>query len=158
MRSLTNKIVGLLFVVALCAGNLVAQIEVKMGTVAPTGTPWADELNGIKKRVEAESNKAIKMKIYLGGQLGGENEILQGIRKGRIQGGGLTAAAVASVIPEMDIVEIPYLFDSQKQADCVLDNHLLEPFRQLFDEKGLTFVSWAENGYRNISIFIGYMV
>jgi tripartite ATP-independent transporter DctP family solute receptor len=130
--------------------NLSAQVEVKLGTVAPTGTPWADELNGIKKRVEAESNKAIKMRIYLGGQLGGENEILQGIRKGRIQGGGLTAGAVASVVPEMDMLEVPYLFDSSKQADCVLDNHLLEPFKQLFDAKGLTFVSWAENGYRNI--------
>jgi TRAP-type transport system periplasmic protein len=148
MRHMKQYILFSIF--AFAVNSISAQVEVKLGTVAPTGTPWAAELNAIKKRVEAESNKAIKMRIYLGGQLGGENEILQGIRKGRIQGGGLTAGAVASVVPEMDMLEVPYLFDSSKQADCVLDNHLLEPFKQLFDEKGLIFVSWAENGYRNI--------
>ncbi|MDX1958136.1 MAG: TRAP transporter substrate-binding protein DctP [Leptospiraceae bacterium] len=148
MFTLKKSLILALFV--LTTQSIFSQVELKLGTVAPTGTPWADELNGIKKRVETESNKGIKMKIFLGGQLGGENEILQGIRKGRIQGGGLTAGAVASVIPEMDILESPYMFDSQKQADCILDNHLLEPFKTLFDEKGLIFVSWAENGYRNI--------
>lgn len=125
-------------------------ITVKVGTVAPAGTPWSDELHGMKKRIEKESNKSVKLKVYLGGQLGGENEILQGIIRGRIQGGGLTATALAAAVPELDLIEIPYLFDSQKQADCVLDNHLQEPFRQLFAAKGLVFVTWAENGYRNI--------
>jgi TRAP-type transport system periplasmic protein len=126
------------------------EVVVKVGTVAPSGTPWSDELYGMKKRVEKESNKAIKVKVYLGGQLGGENEILQGIIRGRIQGGGLTATALAAAVPELDLIEVPYLFDSQRQADCVLDNHLQEPFRQLFAAKGLVFVTWAENGYRNI--------
>ncbi|MCX7632353.1 MAG: TRAP transporter substrate-binding protein DctP [Turneriella sp.] len=126
------------------------EVVVKVGTVAPQGTPWSDELYAIKKRVEQESNKTIKFKVYLGGQLGGENEILQGIIRGRIQGGGLTATALAAAVPELDLLEVPYLFESSKQADCVLDNHLLEPFRQLFDAKGLVFVTWAENGWRNI--------
>jgi TRAP-type C4-dicarboxylate transport system substrate-binding protein len=126
------------------------EIVVKIGTVAPAGTPWSDELYSIKRRVEKESNKSIKFKVYLGGQLGGENEILQGIIRGRIQAGGLTATALAAAVPELDLIEIPYLFESSKQADCVLDNHLQEPFRQLFAAKGLVFVTWAENGWRNI--------
>lgn len=126
------------------------EVVLKLGTVAPSGTPWSDELYGLKKRVEKESNKSLKLKVYLGGQLGGENEILQGIIRGRIQGGGLTATALAAAVPELDLIEIPYLFESSRQADCVLDNHLQEPFRQLFAAKGLIFVTWAENGWRNI--------
>ncbi len=146
-------VAGALIASALLVSDVSSQnkeVVVKIGTVAPSGTPWSDELYSIKKRVEKESNKAIKFKVYLGGQLGGENEIVQGIIRGRIQAGGLTATALAAVVPELDLIEVPYLFESSKQADCVLDNHLQEPFRQLFAAKGLVFVTWAENGWRNI--------
>jgi len=132
------------------ASTQAKEVVVKMGTVAPSGTPWSDELYGMKKRVEKESNKSLKFKVYLGGQLGGEHEILQGIQRGRIQGGGLTATALAAAVPELDLLEVPYIFSSSRQADCVLDNHLKEPFTQLFAAKGLVFVTWAENGWRNI--------
>jgi TRAP-type transport system periplasmic protein len=127
-------------------------IVVKFGTVAPAGTPWADTLDEIKKRVGKESGKTIKIKNYLGGQLGGELEILNGIRRGRIQGGGITSAALGSVITEMNVLEIPFIFNSYEEADYILDNFLLNPFRKLFKKKGLIFVSWAENGWRNIGL------
>jgi len=129
-----------------------AKLTVKIGTVAPANTPWADSLEDIRKRVEKESSGDIQVKAYLGGQLGGEIEILRGIRSGRIQGGGITSAALATAVPELDIVEIPFLFDSSEEADFVLDQFLLEPFRKLFEKKGLVLVSWAENGWRDIGL------
>ena len=86
---------------------LAKKLSVKFGTVAPSGTPWADTLDEIKKKVDKESKGEIKIKNYLGGQLGGELEILNGIRRGRIQGGGITSAALGSVIPELNVLEIP---------------------------------------------------
>jgi len=131
------------------------KLEIKFGTVAPADTPWATTLEDFRDWVLKESKKAgtdVKFKTYLGGQLGGELEILQGIRRGRIQGGGLTAAALASVIPELDVLEIPYLFSSNEEADFVLDNYLYEPFQKIFEKRGFVLVSWAENGWRNIGL------
>jgi tripartite ATP-independent transporter DctP family solute receptor len=128
-----------------------AKNVLKFGTVAPDNTPWAEELKGIENRVSAESGGEIQIKTYLGGQLGGEIEILQGIRRGRIQGGGITSAALASAVPEMDMLEIPFIFESNEEADFVLDNYLFEPFKRLFEQKGLILVSWAENGWRDIA-------
>ncbi|MBT6326063.1 MAG: TRAP transporter substrate-binding protein DctP [Bdellovibrionales bacterium] len=136
----------------LMANGYAKNIVVRFGTVAPAGTPWADSLDQIKKRVEKESNKTIKINNFLGGQLGGELEILNGIRRGRIQGGGITSAAIGSVITEMNVLEIPFIFDSYEEADFILDNYLLEPFKKLFLKKGMIFVSWAENGWRNIGL------
>ena len=143
----------LITLLVLASFNLLAKdVVVKFGTVAPAGTPWADTLDEIKKRVDQESGKTIKIKNYLGGQLGGELEILNGIRRGRIQGGGITSAALGSVIKEMNVLEIPFIFNSYEEADFVLDNFLLSPFKDLFKKKGLIFVSWAENGWRNIGL------
>jgi len=59
-------------------------LDVKFGTIAPGGTPWADSLEEIKVRVNAESKGEMKVKVYLGGQLGGELEIMQKIRRGKL--------------------------------------------------------------------------
>ena len=142
----------LMFFLLISLNVFAKDVVVKFGTVAPAGTPWADTLDEIKKRVDQESGKTIKIKNYLGGQLGGELEILNGIRRGRIQGGGITSAALGSVITEMNVLEIPFIFNSYEEADYVLDNYLLEPFKELFEKKGLIFVSWAENGWRNIGL------
>lgn len=124
--------------------------KVKFGTVAPAGTPWAQTLEDIKKRVKKASKGKLKIKTYLGGQLGGELEILQKIRRGNIQGGGLTSAALASVLPELDVLELPYLFESFEEADYILDKYLFDIFEKLFLEKDLILVTWAENGWRNL--------
>ncbi|HAZ14465.1 MAG: C4-dicarboxylate ABC transporter substrate-binding protein [Bdellovibrionales bacterium GWA2_49_15] len=148
-----SKLLRLLFIALMLSGVAFGKVvTVKFGTVAPSGTPWADTLEQIKKRVDVESKGDLKINVYLGGQLGGELEILNDIRRGRIQGGGLTSAALASVITEMNVLEIPFIFDSYEEADFVLDNYLLEPFKKLFLDKGLVFVSWAENGWRNIGL------
>ena len=130
--------------------NSAFAMKVKFGTVAPAGTPWAQTLEDIKKRVKKASNGKLKIKTYLGGQLGGELEILQKIRRGNIQGGGLTSAALASVVPELDVLELPYLFESYEEADYVLDKHLFEVFEKYFAKKDLVLVTWAENGWRNV--------
>jgi TRAP-type transport system periplasmic protein len=124
--------------------------DVKFGTIAPGGTPWADSLEEIKARVSKESQDKMKIKVYLGGQLGGELEILQKVRRGNIEGAGLTCAALASIIPELDLLEVPFLFESSEEADFILDNYLLGPFKKLFEAKGFVFVTWAENGWRSI--------
>lgn len=135
----------------LFSANLFAkELTIKFGTIAPAGTPWADSLEEIKTRVGKESNNQIKIKTYLGGQLGGELEIMQKIRRGNIEGGGLTCAAIASIIPELDLLEVPYLFESSEEADFILDNYLLEPFKKLFEAKGFVMLTWAENGWRSI--------
>jgi len=127
-----------------------AALDVKFGTIAPAGTPWADSLEEIRTRVNDQSKGSMKVKVYLGGQLGGELEIMQKIRRGNIQGGGLTCGAMASIIPELDLLEIPFLFESSEEADFVLDNYLLEPFSKLFEQKGFVMITWAENGWRSI--------
>lgn len=139
-----------LIIFLLSIGSVSAKMKVKFGTVAPAGTPWADTLEEISSRVKKNSGEKINIKSYLGGQLGGELEILQKIRRGNVQGGGLTSAALASVVPEMDVLELPYIFESSEEADYVLDNHLYDYFKVLFEKKGLILVSWAENGWRNL--------
>ncbi len=129
-----------------------AKFELNFGTVAPAGTPWSDQLDGIKKRIEAKSGGQIKVKLFLGGALGAEIEMIQDVRRGeRLQGGGFSTGAVGEApdIPLLEMIELPYLFGNEQQADAVLDEVLYEPATKALAEKGVAFYSWTENGWRS---------
>lgn len=130
--------------------SAVAKVKVKFATVAPAGTPWANVLDRIKKDVTKNSKGDIKLKVYMGGQLGGELETLRKVRSGSVQGGGFTSGALGSVIPELNVLEIPYIFANNEEADFILDNYLLKPFAEMFEKKGMILVAWSENGWRSI--------
>ena len=142
-----NLLVTLLLVTSL---NVAAKVKVKFVTVAPAGTPWANVLDRIKGEVNTNSKGKIDLKVYMGGQLGGELETLRKVRSGSIQGGGFTSGALGSVIPELNVLEIPYIFENNEEADFILDNYLFKPFAEMFDAKGMVLVAWSENGWRSI--------
>ncbi|MBM76641.1 MAG: C4-dicarboxylate ABC transporter substrate-binding protein [Proteobacteria bacterium] len=124
------------------------------GTVAPDDTPWADQLKNIKKKYEAQSNGRIKVKLFLGGSLGSEIEMIQDVQRGeRIQGGGFSTGAVGSAleVPLLEMVELPYLFKTNEEVDAVLDEILYEPTQKALEKKNVTFYSWSENGWRNFA-------
>ena len=127
-------------------------IAINFGTAAPQGTPWADQLADIKKRIEKESEGRIVVRLFLGSTLGGEVEMVQDIVEGgRLQAGGFSTAAVATGanIPALQLPEFPFLFNDNAEVDHVLDTVLFEPMSKKMKRRGLTLAYWAENGWRS---------
>jgi len=124
------------------------------GTVAPDGTPWADQLVGIKERVEKTTNGAVQIKLFLAGTMGAEVEMTRDIRRGeRLQGGGMSTAAISegAGVPLLQLPELPYLFKTFDEADAVLDDVLMAPVTEQLAGKGFVFAGWAENGWRSFA-------
>jgi TRAP-type transport system periplasmic protein len=127
-----------------------APVEVRFVSIAPDGTPWSEQMTAMKNRVEKESGGRLVFKLYLGGQLGGEVETLRSLQRGRVQAWGGSVGALAGLIPELQLLEFPYLFHSLDEADHVLDQVLFKPYSDLLAAKGLSLQSWNENGWRHI--------
>jgi hypothetical protein len=53
-------------------------------------------------------------------------------------------AEAADVLPELALLELPLLFDSDAEADHVLDRHLLPEIRRRLDAHGLALLAWTE--------------
>jgi TRAP-type C4-dicarboxylate transport system substrate-binding protein len=121
----------------------------QIATVAPKKTPWAELLKLYKANVEKASNGRIKVKVFYGGTRGDENSAVRKVAAGDIQGVGASTGAVASLVPELNAVEVPFLFRSHREADYVMDNKLLAPMEKLFRKRGLVLGFWSENGYRH---------
>ncbi len=124
------------------------------GTVAPEGTPWADQVRNTKIRIERDSNGAIRVKTFMNGVLGGEVEMTRDIRRGeRLQAGGMSTASVAqgANVPILELPELPYLFRNDKEADTILDEVLFAPTSEALASKGFILGFWAINGWRSFA-------
>ncbi len=147
------KVMVLFAVMTVTSLNVMAEGEtvvVKVGSVAPEGTPWSAWLKNVKKKVSAESQGQIKYKIFLGGRLGGEISMVEDVKRGRLQMFGGSIGAIASkYAPELGVFELPMIFSSNAEADFVL-NELRDEVRKRLESKGFIFVMWAENGWHGL--------
>ena len=123
---------------------------IRVGSVAPEGTPWQQHITHIKKRLEKASDGKLDVKLYLGGQKGDEKSLIRQTKAGRLQMAGVSTAALANYVPELQVLELPFLFESTDEADYVLDNYLYEPVQKLARKYGFVLYQWAENGWQNV--------
>ncbi|MEM6990478.1 MAG: TRAP transporter substrate-binding protein [Myxococcota bacterium] len=126
------------------------EFVMKIATVAPPGTPWAKQLKKFKKAIKEESGGRIKVKTYLGGALGGGVQTAEGTKRGSIQVFGGTAGDIEASVPEIAVLELPYLFPNFKTADRILDTVIREDLERLLWDRGYKLLFFSENGYRSI--------
>ncbi len=128
-----------------------AEFTLKFVTVAPADTPWANQLTTISKRIEKESKGRIDVKLFKGGTLGGEVETIRALRRGRIQGWGGSTASVAegARLPQLMLMELPFLFRNFKEADYILDKVVHDDYVKILAKKNFVMAQWHENGWRN---------
>lgn len=137
-----------------CLFSIAAQaqpIVAKVGSVAPEGTPWAEWIEGIKARMDKDTGGKLKLKIFLGGKLGGEKEMVEETKNGNLQLFGGSTGSVATWVPELNVLELPFIFTSDAEADFVLDK-LREKVAKLLEAKGFVMVMWAENGWHGYGV------
>lgn len=142
-----------LTVLAHADGGLV----LKIATVAPDGTPWSSGLVLFKEMVERDTAGRVTVRPFLGGVLGDENETVLACQRGQIQGVGASTGAIASVVPELNVLELPYTFRSAEEADYILDTVVLTTIEEAFAKRGLVFGFWSENGYRSFGTNYGFV-
>jgi TRAP-type C4-dicarboxylate transport system substrate-binding protein len=123
------------------------EIRFKFGTLAPDNTPWSKLLVDFQKEMDKRSGGRAKMKTFLGGILGDERAMLQKMKFGQLQGGGFSTGGLATVAPELQLLEIPFLFRNSEETDYVLDHVIREDMAKALEKRGLLLLSWAENGW-----------
>jgi TRAP-type transport system periplasmic protein len=116
------KLAALAAFVAL-AGNAVADepVVVRMATVAPEGSAWANLLRNWGRELETVSHGAMRARWYFGGVTGDELETFDGIQKGHLDGiasGGMICERLA---PSMKVQGLAGVFQSREEAQYVME-------------------------------------
>lgn len=124
--------------------------ELRLSMAPPPKSPWGAVARKFVDKVAELSGGALTIKAFMGSKLGGEQDVIKQIARGRIDMGVMSNTAVSLVVPEFGLLASPYAFDSAEQFDCVADKHLLSTFGKEFSDAGIRTLSWMEVGYQVI--------
>ena len=119
---------------------------IKIGTLAPEGSSWVKAFNTINAEVMKKTGNTVQLKIYAGGVLGDEMDMLRKLKIGQIQGVALTSAGLSSLFREMDVLQVPFLFQSYEEVDAI--SKKIDPFfRKGLEDNGYVLLGWSEAGF-----------
>ncbi len=136
--------------VALSTSAAAKPLEIVVGGTAARGTAGEAQWLKFQRDAEAASQGAFKMRMLIHGELGAEEQIVSGLRRGRVQYANLSALVASTIVPETSLIYAPYLFESQAEADFIFDRYLTPEFRKLFAARGLEFIRWYELGFQQM--------
>ena len=122
-------------------------LYLKIGTLAPEGTAWLEVprkvLNPHLKKV---SGGKVVLKLYTGGVMGEDVDIIRKMDLGQLDGCGCTALGVFKASPEISIFTLPLLFRNYDEID-----HILKKFRKEidagFEKKGYLLANLIDTGW-----------
>ncbi len=145
------RILGLTLLVVLsgCQSGDDVMIVNLGGTTVPD-TPGEVIWLSFKQKAEAAASGRLELRPLIYGQLGSEEQLLSGLRRGRIQFANLSAQVTSTVVPELSLLYAPFLFDDVGQADYVYDTYLTDIYRDLLARQDLHLVTWYEIGFHSV--------
>lgn len=98
-----------------------------------------------------KTNGQIEIQVYPNRQLGEEREIVEGLQLGTVDFVITSTGPLVSFVPEIGVVDLPFLFTSSEHAYNVLDGEIGQGILAKFESKGIIGLSFMENGWRSIS-------
>lgn len=121
-------------------------VVIKLATLAPEGSSWIETFNSIDAEIQQKTNGQVRCKFYAGGVLGDEKDMLRKMHIGQIHAAALTSAGLSAIFSEMDVFQIPFLFETHDEVDFVL-TEMDAFFRNGFDKKNYVLLGWSEAGF-----------
>ncbi len=101
--------------------------------------------------IEKGTQGRYKCQQFPSSALGGEREMIEAVQLGTLDLVNTSTGPVGNFVPEVKIVDIPFLFRDYDHARRVLDGPIGQDLLSKFPSKGLVALAWTENGFRHMT-------
>ncbi len=121
-------------------------LTIKIGTIAPLRSPWVKELKKVGVEWARITNEKVNIKLYAGGIAGGEEDMVRKIRMGTLGGAVFTNIGINNIYPDSNVLNIPFLFNSEKELDYILEK-MKTTFEAEIEKKGFKVIAYTKAGW-----------
>lgn len=129
-----------------------AETEMIVATFHPrSGTADVESLFYFKELVEKTSNGKIKVNVFYGGTLGGQQELIDQVRLGTIHLSIASATTYDSYVPNISPWGVPYLFSDKEEFMKTWTGNIGDRVNEIMEEKGLIFGGIIFRGNRQLT-------
>ena len=135
-----------LIVTCICLGSTLSSQTIKLGSTGPKDSHWDVGLKKLASDWYALSNGDINLRIYPGGIIGDELDIIRKMRIGQIDAAAISALGLNTIYSGITSVTLPFLFQTDDEFRYVLDK--MKPFLNAeIEKKGYKVILWTSIGW-----------
>jgi tripartite ATP-independent transporter DctP family solute receptor len=122
MKARFGLLAGIVFLMTWAGSAWAADVRLRAAHESPAGTLLDYGHQFFAKRVGELSGGRMVVEVFPGGQLGSEVAMVEGVRLGSIDVTAAQAANMATVVPELGLFSVSYLFRDKEHYDRVLND------------------------------------
>lgn len=123
------------------------KINYKLAYHLPSSHPLAKGVDAFVAKVKEKSKGDITITTYPAGQLYNDKSMNDAIMSGGVDMGLNTVGRWATVIPAMEVFDVPFLFPSYEKVDKAIDGGMGEKLTAELQKKGVRPIIWADYGF-----------
>ena len=139
----------LVLVLVLASSPSVQCQTIKLGTLAPDGSKWYFQLRNMGEKWKDATNGQVMFRIYSGGVVGDEVDMVRKMRIGQLHAAAMTDVGLSCIIPEINVFQMPLMFNSYEELDYVR-NKMAPELEKLLEARGFVVLNWGDAGWVHI--------
>ena len=119
---------------------------VKLATLAPEGTEWHGMLIEMGQEWKKKSKKSVHLRVYPGGVIGDERDMVRKMRIGQIHAAAITTEGLSEIVPDFSAYYVPLVFQNSEDVSSVTEA-LLPSLEKQLNEQGFKLLHIGELGW-----------
>ncbi len=147
MRSFRHVLVAA--ATALIASAAIAQTTIRVSHPTPATSHYGAGTQAFCADLEKRTSSRYKCQIQAGSN--DERASIEAVQLGTLDITNTSTGPVSNFVPEVGIVDIPFLFRDYDHARRVLDGPIGQEMLAKFPSKGIVALAWTENGFRHLT-------
>jgi len=145
----TSKIWAAALVLPLFAGLPArAQTEITVQHPLPANSHYGAGAVALKETLERLTDNRFRVTAQRNDN---EREMIESVQIGTLDCTITSTGPVGNFVPEVRVLDVPFLFRNTAHARGVLDSDIGQDLLARFSARGLTGVAWLENGFRHLT-------
>ena len=116
----------------------------------PEGYPTTEAAYAFADLVEEKTGGRVQIRVYSNGVLGSEDSVVEQMEYGGIDFSRISVMSLGEFMPELYVLQLPFLYKDSDHMWRVLDGPIGETFlASIQDSIGLTALTWFDAGVRH---------
>lgn len=122
------------------------EVKIKLGTLAPEGSPWFNILKRMGQRIETDTKGAVKLAIFPGGVAGDEGDMVRKMRIGQLHAATITSIGLAKISRNPLALQTPMMIESYEELDYVRER-VGPKMAADMEKEGFVVLTWGDAGW-----------
>lgn len=148
---ITKTVAAATIMAAVFATSAFAQTAVRINVSMPQDGHHGVAIDAFAEELEKLTEGRYDVQTFYAGSLGAERESIEGVQLGTLELTFTSTGPVPNFVPELSVLDVPYLFRDYAHARGVLDSEIGDELLTRFEAHGIKGLAWADNGFRHMT-------